>query len=77
MTRPFATTAAGDPARADAELLACVLYWGIDRRIPVDRIAGVLAGLPEWLQRAHRDRGSGDPMIQSLILEHLRVRGGR
>ena len=62
--RPFA----GDP-----ELLACVLYWGVDQRVAAERVPAVLARLPAWLHEAHRERRSDDPMIQSLILDHLRA----
>lgn len=70
--RPGVDTTAG----VNTELIACVLYWGVDRRVPGDRIAALLSGLPDWLQREHASRGSDDPMVQSLIVDHLRSCGG-
>lgn len=75
MRHRFGPRRSSGECHCDPELLACVLYWGIDRCIPVDRVESVVAGLPAWLRKEHCERGSEDPMVQTLILDHLRARG--
>ena len=58
-------------SRFDTELLSCALFWGADRRLTLAEVESLVCRLPGWIrERAHKV-GINDPMIQSLIVDHV------
>jgi hypothetical protein len=59
-------------SRFDTELLACALFWGADRRLSPTEVEALVCRLPGWIREQAQRVGVNDPMIQSLIIDHVR-----
>ena len=59
-------------SRFDMELLGCALFWGADRTLSPTEVEALVCRLPGWIRERARERGINDPMIQSLIIDHVR-----
>ena len=59
-------------SRFDSELLSCALFWGADRSLSPTEVEGLVCRLPGWIREQAARVGINDPMIQSLIIDHVR-----
>ena len=59
-------------SRFDTELLSCALFWGADRSLSPHEVESLVCRLPGWIRKRADEVGVNDPMIQSLIVDHVR-----
>jgi len=58
-------------SRFDAELLSCALFWGADRALTPSEVEMLVCRLPGWVREQAERVGVNDPMVQSLIVDHV------
>lgn len=58
-------------SRFDSELLGCALFWGADRSLSPSEVEALVCRLPGWIRERVERGGVNDPMIQSLIIDHV------
>jgi len=58
-------------SRFDAQLLGCALFRGADRSLSPTEVEALVCRLPGWIRERAERSGVNDPVIQSLIIDHV------
>lgn len=59
-------------SRFDTTLLSCAPFRGADRALSTAEVESLVCRLPGWVRERAQSRGVDDPVVQSLIVDHVR-----